>query len=1003
MPWSLQEVEEIDKLLQDPSVGPEVKAMFAQKKQAQEQADAAVGVTEDSLDPGTNMVAQMHAVMPKGTGEGAVDPQGALERSGGNGIVFFYEPPRQWVQQKMADPAVRAALKFDAQHTPEELANAGPGDPLYDMIVDEEWRKAGSAADAAGKTGYRYRDNDWLHGGTAMEKLKNFGTKLQAALVPGLESASSFVLGVDDTAGFKLGQNVASITADDSKARLSGAGGDEYVRPGRFNSITGESPTQRELQGQLREDNPGTVLGGQIAGVASPWGLTNRLANYVTSGLRTALPSATGIPLAAAAGATTGATMGGAQLAADTAGRSIEQGQYAPPSPDQVGNAAMEVPYGAGLGAAGEMVGQGAGYLANRLRRGRFPGVPQGAIGDLEQVGDLNISTTGGVKPTPAAQDIVEEGFRTRSNPIDVSSERLAPKLMETAAAEREALKAETQTYKQKFYETPEGRSKTPTQNYSDSLMKQLRRHSTTSAERGVVEPNDAAGKELVGRFNTDVVDGVSLRPRAGSGGVEAAEISEPSRQSVMQRLSREWTPEEARSANGHVMARHYEINEALRTGRQMTPEMASEYQAMVSSLDKAVTGGHVLPGKTMRGVSVSEAELAQLEKAETLSAQGVISQSTDPKVAKQFSEWGLSDERPIPVLFEIQQRTGVPMGNKQGEIVHRPGTQYEVIGKTERDGVRVFQVRETGYSPTQQPAGGSIDGGLLKGSALAQQKGPAGGGQIELTPEEAEAYLAPVWQKRVLPDKAPSPTQDALDKKLGKKPEGFAAQLKAQGVERVYVTPKRRTAQESEDLMDDLDVWKGGKTVPGEVLNELDAGLRADRAARSPEFDAGLKQRSERRTQLDTMTERTTGHGNEQRGQRELQTNRALSQFGRGGRGSKPMDNAMRQLADKAGNRPELEAHASLDPMLRLSEASQFIGGNTGVLGDSWGVNVVRPSLIRSFPAARALGAEATSPIRQGRAARAGAVSIPPGLAGIDRGDALIRQQLQQDEENKP
>jgi hypothetical protein len=921
MPWTLAEVEEIDKLLQDPSIGPEVKSMFQQKKLQQEQEDAKTGVTEDSLDPNLDMVAQVHATMPKATGEAAVDPQGALERSQGKGVVFFYEPPREFVQQKMMDPDYLKAIDVKAAPTPEEIQSAAPGMPLYDKIADEEFRKAGSAADAAGKVGYRVSREPWFGSDKmgVLDRLKSFGTQLQAQVVPALEGASAFVLGVDDTAGFEIGQNVASVTGENGDpGRPSGAGGDEYVKPGRFNTMTREGldKTQRQAQDQLREDNPMTVLAGQIAGVVSPWSLTNRLANYVTSGIRTALPSATGIPLAAAAGATAGVTMGGAQLAADTAGKSAEQGQYVPPTPEAVGNAAMEAPYGAGLGAVGEGVGQLASELANSLRQARFTGVQKGAIGDLEQVGDLNISTWGGIKPTPRAADIVDEATRVRANPVNVSAERLTPKMLETVNTEREALKAETQEFKQKFYETPEGRSKKSTQGYTDKLLKQLGRHSTLSSERGVYEPNDAAGKELIGRFNADVVDGVSLSPKDG--------VSK-------------------------------------------------------SPVD--------LSGKSLEDFGYSPGDIDRPSTLEALRAD------------KRFRETG--------------RVTGTGRGDEGEQLGIK--LRLEDDGSVNLyDGTNRFKVAKemdlpSIYGTVYDSSGQKV---LYQGDIPMKASGSR---QIELTPEQAEGWLAPVWQKRALPDKLPkSDAEKALDKKLGTgdSEKGFAARLRAQGVEKVYVTPKHRTAQEAEDLMDDLDVWKNGKTVPGEVLNDLDAGLRADRKARSPDFDEGLKQRSDKKTQLDTMVSRTAGHGNPQRGEPELQLTRSLSSFGSGARGSKPTDDALRQLGDKAGVRPELEAHASLDPMLRLVEASRFRTGGTGVLdevGPSGLLNAAKPRMqiidplaIRSFPAARALGAEGTSPIRQGRAARATALDIPASLRGMDSSDALIRQQLQMENEEQ-
>lgn len=773
MAWTTEEIQEIDALLNDPDISPEIRALFEEKKRAQQAESAAQGgVTEDSLDPNLPLMPQVHATMPNETGPAALDPEGTLAQSGGKGVVFFYEPPVDVIRQKLAtgQQDILPALGYDIQLTPEEIASIGPGDPIYDAVVDEEYRKAASEADKKGVSAYRYSKEDWLQGGSALEVLKNFGTKLQGSVTPALDTAKSFVLGVDDMATFGAVQAAENAVG-------------EAIEPGL-------GKWAEEQDEAVKREHPIAYTAGQVVGaVALPWSLTNRLADYVTKGVRSVLPSSLGaagkIAAATGAGAISGAGVAAGQLAVDQASESQQQGQLVPPTDEELRGVADEAILGAGAGGALEGVGAVGGYVGRQIMDSRLFG---GAPGRLEKAGKLDVSPVGGVKVPDETKALVDRAHAERSHPIDLLSEDLGKPLAKAGEEAREEVVKEIGTFKQSFYATPAGRQRMRPENYQNKLVELMRKHSDISEARGVREPVDKAGEELIGRFNHDVVDKVSTEP---------------------------------------------------------------------------------------------------------------------------------------------------------------------------------------------------IEGG------------------IELSLDEADAFLATKWKKDLVPETAPSPTEEALRKKSGDKPKDFMTQMRDRGVEKVYVQPKRMDAMRHEEVIDDIDGWSRRPEAPGEVVAELDAALRADRAARSPEFAEGLKQRSERLTQIDTTTARSTGFGNPQRGERERQVMRSISEYGRGGKGRRPEDQAVAELADRAGKRGELEDLAATRDLIELSERTEFLGSRGYGGLDGRRINLIDPMIIRSLPAARALGNEAGG-FRGGRGARFTAPDIPRSLRGFDSRDALIRESLELDEQEK-
>jgi hypothetical protein len=190
------------------------------------------------------------------------------------------------------------------------------------------------------------------------------------------------------------------------------------------------------------------------------------------------------------------------------------------------------------------------------------------------------------------------------------------------------------------------------------------------------------------------------MRSREAQAG--SVDLGQPvrSRDEVLDGLEQVWTPEEKQVAHGYTHARFYEANEALRGQAPMTPDVQADVERLSSLFGKAVDNGATYDGKTIRGIGLTPDEAAQLDSAGVLTAQGFMSSSTDPKVAKQFTNFGSTSERDVPVLFEIEGRSGVPIGRGQAEVVHRPGTQFSVLGKRMDGDVPVYELREMGYQP---------------------------------------------------------------------------------------------------------------------------------------------------------------------------------------------------------------------------------------------------------------------------------------------------------------
>lgn len=440
---------------------------------------------------------------------------------------------------------------------------------------------------------------------------------------------------------------------------------------------------------------------------------------------------------------------------------------------------------------------------------------------------------------------------------------------------------------------------------------------------------------DVQGRIDDGTLSSETLQKSRNYG---REEITPARRKQTMDNLERSWTPAEKEAANDHVRARFYEVNDALRSGQPMTGEVKKNYDAMSGAFDKAVASGNVLPGRTLRGISVTPAELEQLKKAKTLTAQGFISQSNDPKVAKQFSEWGLSDERSVPVLFEIDQVSGVPVGKGQGELVHRPGTQYQVAGISEKDGVTTVHVQEKGYAPGRATEG-IIGGGLLAINAATNKDKDEGEGA-------AAAAVGGI---------------------------GLALALTRKGVDKVYVTPRRYNAMDHEQVINGMHGWKRDNKGAKEFV-ALDHAARLDRDQRTLNGQPGgwsaLQGEHSKLIGAAKALEKLTSPKGEPfkvlAGHRKSKGGELLSV------------EALRAAADKGGVREQLEQLRNLDLLMKLRDAANPFSGR-GISGNASGNRMpfgpsalTDAAAIRAYPVMRALGGP-MSEIRGGRAGRLG------------------------------
>ncbi len=216
-----------------------------------------------------------------------------------------------------------------------------------------------------------------------------------------------------------------------------------------------------------------------------------------------------------------------------------------------------------------------------------------------------------------------------------------------------------------------------------------------------------------------------------------------------------------------------------------------------------------------------------------------------------------------------------------------------------------------------RQPAQGpqSVQPQPLRGNrepALGTRAAPAAE-----APSEAAAMSegsAPAAAKET-PSRAPRSAEPREKMPRGK---GIADTLRKRGVETVYVVPRSYDAEHTETLLDKIaaDQKKSNRD-----LSKLDKAARVDRDARTLGGEAGAWSRLQNR-HSELIEQAKVA---EQLGAPDGNAFNVLATYGRGQRGELPRVDVLRDAADRAGVREQLNRIRSLEPYEQLRKQSNF------------------------------------------------------------------------------
>lgn len=282
-----------------PEAVAKVQAALDEYEGAQGKEPDLGGSLVNLLDPMSPLVPQGLSVTPSTTHpvsdeEAQADwVRGDLKNP--NGVVIVYDAPMRVVRE---DLAKNPALLDYVGHSISPGAAVEKGSATEQAYQTHKWRETADAATKAGKTAYRYNLSPWLGDGKSASLLDSLSTKVKASVLPGVEGATAFVMGVDNTGNFGAANAAsdAGLLGSDAPPKLTpeeeasgkydyhptlgkvpkgwvkkgsaggtpiGGGGDEVVG-GVSASSAGISA--RDSNDMLREENPKTRLAGEVFG-----------------------------------------------------------------------------------------------------------------------------------------------------------------------------------------------------------------------------------------------------------------------------------------------------------------------------------------------------------------------------------------------------------------------------------------------------------------------------------------------------------------------------------------------------------------------------------------------------------------------------------------------------------------------------------------------------------------------------------------------------------------
>lgn len=534
-------------------------------EQAKEQADTEQAqALMQQLDPSMPIVPQVLATQG-GTNHPGGDQEAESEWLSGPldnpaGRVIVYDAPADITRQRlMENPQLQRTL-FGRELTPEDIASIQAGDSMHQAYNDLEWESVAKQARAGGKTAYRHNRAPWLDGGPNASWLDTLSTKLKASALPAMETASAFIMGVDNSANFGAATAAANAGAfdGDSPAPLTpeeeasgqwemhptlgkmpkgsvkrgavgtpiGGGGDEVV--GGVFQTAAPGASARETNDRLVAESPIAHAAGEVGGAFT--GASSKLFDMTLGAAsKTIAKEGSGLGRRALAGALGMGTAGAAEQA-------IGEGVDAAAGGDAtLGEAAGRVAEG---GADALMFGgpfaaiQGLAKAGGKwVREGkRYKGLP----GQAEKLNGGKVEVGRGHIDPPDVQAARAEGKSRKMEvgPVDVLAEKLDEPIRQAGSELVGKVEKAGAANAAAHYASDEGKAPLRAKNVMKASLDRLRAVTGDVGDKKVPVGKSSGASAVLDIFNTNI-EAVSAKPSKGSIPL--------SRQEAESYLSKEW------------------------------------------------------------------------------------------------------------------------------------------------------------------------------------------------------------------------------------------------------------------------------------------------------------------------------------------------------------------------------------------------------------------------------------------------------------------------------
>lgn len=826
------------------------------------------------LDPMSPLVPQALAVQPATThpeGDKAAEDEWVRgDLSNPAGRVIVYDTPVSEIRRDLAgNPALVQMLNI----SPDSVMSIKKGDSVEQRYNDWKWRETADAAAKGGKTAYRYSKASYLGDGKGAGLLDSLSTKLKAAVLPGIEKATAFVMGVDDTALLGAGnaasdagllddgplppkEQAARAALETRKHAVKGSqflgGGNDEVVGGTASHAPGASA--RDTNDSLREEHPTLRTAGQVVGAfpgavegavkagargvekAVAKGAETRAGNAVRRGIEglSEWSPANGLwDTIMGKPATTATGMAGAVLKSAGAGvisQGVTEGaragaNYAATGDtgttlSEAGGRMVDAGEGAAVFGAIHAAAKGIGGKV-RGHDGWYKGLP----GDVEKLNGGKVYPLVG-HVTPKAVIEARAAARAREMPVtptDVFAENLAKPLADAGKANEAGIRKHVGETNSRFQATPEGRAPLPASELAGSAYEKWKQRNASirgALPTPVGAPN--ADRPVKGIFNANI-EGISVKPVEG------------------------WIPMPVSHAQALLSPsmRLRGVRAAREPGRAVMradagPRAAAEAERAVGETSAALDHRGYRANPVKRLPSGEQTGLAKVDpnrgpgnaRPRELGTSGTRYQDQgpqhepflDPKYpGAPHPELGASDTR-----FQGEPRYDIEPNRAAGSVAR--GSRAATAG--ERAGATGARTHEVG--PRGEPSPGPKAPGI-RAEPVAERE-PADIPDADFTQKRArfKPKGAPNRTTRAQPATAEGKArQNAAD------PKTFLTEMRKRGIKTVYVAPRRYNAMHQESAIRQVR-RKGGENINDRDLEDLYHAALRDRDARPLEGKPG-------------------------------------------------------------------------------------------------------------------------------------------------------------------